>query len=176
MEHGKKYCSSSPTLKEDKLHAAILKAVNEYYDCREDIVQILKANIGKAFEREGQEQIIAIENRLKEIDKARKDFISLIASGACDDDKPDGEFAKLYDEEQQLTNQLTVLKAKCQTSAETQEKINRITNMIENEKFEMETFDNVIIRKLIECIKVMSKTELLIIFKGGYEVRAEIEK
>jgi len=48
-------------------------------------------------------------------------------------------------------------------------------NMIENEKFELEFFDNVIIRKLIECIKVLNKTEILIIFKGGIEVKAEIE-
>lgn len=40
----------------------------------------------------------------------------------------------------------------------------------------MKAFDDVLIRKLIECVKVMSKTELLIIFKGGYEVRAEIKK
>lgn len=31
------------------------------------------------------------------------------------------------------------------------------------------------IRKLIECVKVVSKTEILVIFKGGYEVRTEIE-
>ena len=46
---------------------------------------------------------------------------------------------------------------------------------IEHEKFELETFDNVLIRKLIECVKVLSKTEILVIFKGGYEVRTEIE-
>ena len=46
---------------------------------------------------------------------------------------------------------------------------------IDNEKFELETFDNVLIRKLIDCVKVLSKNEILVIFKGGYEVRAEIE-
>ena len=45
-----------------------------------------------------------------------------------------------------------------------------------HEKFELEMFDNVLIRKLIECVKVMSKTEILVIFKGGYEVKAEIEQ
>ena len=48
-------------------------------------------------------------------------------------------------------------------------------DMIEHEKFELETFDNVLIRKLIECVKILSKTEILVIFKGGYEVRTEIE-
>lgn len=48
-------------------------------------------------------------------------------------------------------------------------------HMIENEKFELETFDNVLIRKLIECVKVIDKSEILVIFKGGYEVKTEIE-
>lgn len=47
-------------------------------------------------------------------------------------------------------------------------------NTAPNESLRLEFFDNVIIRKLVECIKVKSKTELLIIFKGGVEVQAEM--
>ena len=123
----------------------------------------------------GLEEIAAIEKRLKKIDKARNDLISLIATGGCDEDKLDSEFEKLYKEEQNLSERLAMLKSKNQTSAETQAKLDKIIDMIEHEKFELETFDNVLIRKLIECVKVLSKTEILVIFKGGYEVRKEIE-
>lgn len=113
--------------------------------------------------------------RLREIDQARNDLVGLIASGGCDEDKLDSEFAKLYSEEQSLSERLEMLKSQNKTSQETQAKLDKIMDMIEHEKFELETFDNVLIRKLIECIKVLSKTEILVIFKGGYEVRAEIE-
>ena len=112
---------------------------------------------------------------LKRSTKARNDLISLIATGGCDEDKLDSEFEKLYKEEQSLSERLAMLKSKNQTSAETQAKLDKIIDMIEHEKFELETFDNVLIRKLIECVKVLSKTEILVIFKGGYEVRTEIE-
>ena len=46
---------------------------------------------------------------------------------------------------------------------------------LEREKFELDVFDNIIIRKLIECVKVLSKEELLIIFKGGVEIKSVIE-
>ena len=46
LDHGKKYCSESPTIHEDKLHRAILQAVNEYLGCGDEIAKILKANIG----------------------------------------------------------------------------------------------------------------------------------
>ena len=175
LEHGKKYCPDSPTIKEDQLHKAIIQAINNYYSCRNDIARILKANIGTVLECQGQEEIISIENRLKEIDAARNDLISLIASGGCDEDKLDSEFAKLYQEEQQLIDRFETLKSQNKTSSETQAKINKIMDMIENEKFELETFDNVLIRKLVECVKVLSKNEILVIFKGGYEVKTEIK-
>ena len=175
LEHGKKYCPDSPTIKEDQLHKAIIHAINNYYSCRNDIARILKANIGTVLECQGQEEIISIENRLKEIDKARNDLVNLIASDGCDEDKLDNEFSRLYQEEQQLNERLEILKSQNKTSAETQAKLDKIMDMIEHEKFELETFDNVLIRKLIECIKVLSKTEILVIFKGGYEVRTEIE-
>ena len=175
LEHGKKYCPDSPTIKEDQLHKAIIHAINNYYSCRNDIARILKANIGTVLECQGQEEIISIENRLKEIDQARNDLVNLIASDGCDEDKLDNEFSRLYQEEQQLSERLEILKSQNKTSAETQAKLDKIMDMIEHEKFELETFDNVLIRKLIECVKVLSKTEILVIFKGGYEVKIDIE-
>ena len=175
LEHGKKYCPDSPSIKEEQLHKAIIRAINSYYSCRDDIAKILKANIGSVLECQGREEIIAIEKRLKEIDQARNDLVGLIAAGGCDEDKLDSEFENLYEEEQHLSERLAMLKSQNKTSAETQEKLDKIMELIDNEKFELETFDNVLIRKLIECVKVLSKTEILVIFKGGYEVREEIE-
>ncbi|MCM1228486.1 MAG: recombinase family protein [Clostridium sp.] len=175
LEHGKKYCPDSPTVKEENLHKGIIRAINNYYCCRDDIARILKANIGTVLECQGQEEITSIENRLKEIDQARNDLVGLIASGGCDEDKLDSEFSRLYQEEQQLSERLEMLKSQNKTSAETQKKLDKIMDMIEHEKFELETFDNVLIRKLIECVKVLSKTEILVIFKGGYEVKTDIE-
>lgn len=175
LEHGKKYCPDSPTIKEEQLHKAIIHAINNYYSCRNDIARILKANIGTVLECHGQEEMISIENRLKEIDLTRNDLVSLIAYGGCDEDKLDSEFSKLYQEEQQLSERLEMLKSQNKTSAETQAKLDKIMYMIEHEKFELETFDNVLIRKLIECVKVLGKTEILVIFKGGYEVKTDIE-
>ena len=111
---------------------------------------------------------------MKEINQARNDLVNLIASGGCDEDKLDSEFSRLYQEEQQLSERLEILKSQNKTSAETQKRIDKIMDMIEHEKFELKTFDNVLIRKLIECVKVLGKTEILVIFKGGYEVKIRL--
>ena len=79
-------------------------------------------------------------------------------------------------QEIQLSQKLLSLKAQCKVSDDTKEKINSTLAEIENCRFQLGAFDDVLIRKLIECVKVISKTEIIIIFKGGYEVKAEVEK
>ena len=143
--------------------------------CRDEIAKILKANIGSVLECQGQQEILNLENRLRELNKARNDLITLIASGGCDEDKLDSEFAKIFNEEQSINERLKELKQKAKISADTQNKIDSAMEVIEQEKFKLEIFDNIIIRKLIECVKVLSKEELLIIFKGEVEVKANIE-
>lgn len=176
LEHGKKYCSESPTIHEDKLHRAILQAINEYLGCGDEIAKILKANIGSVLECKNQQEILHLEQRLKELDKARNDLISLIASGGCDEDKLDYKFEKIHAEEQKINEQLTELRKNGSISADTQNKIDSAMEFLVQEQFQVEVFDNVIIRKLIDCVKVLSKEELLIIFKGGVEVKAQMEK
>lgn len=101
-----------------------------------------------------------LEKRLKEIDKARNDFVNLIATGACGADSLDNEFA----EEEKLSEKLLVLKSQNQAPAEMQSRLENVLREIENTRFELVCFNDVIIRNVIECIKVLNKTEILIIF------------
>ena len=174
LDHGKKYCTDSPTIHEDKLHKTILQAINEYLGCRNEIAKILKANIGSVLECKNQQEILNMENRLKELDKARNELISLITNGGCDEDTLDIEFMKIHAEEQEVSQKLSELQKSLTISADTQGKIDSAMQALEHENFQLDVFDNIIIRKLIECIKVLSKTELLIIFKGGIEIKTEI--
>ena len=109
------------------------------------------------------------------LDKARNDLISLISEGNCNEDTLDAEFAKIHEEEQSVNEKLSELRKNAEVSKDTQGKIDSAMEMLVHEKFQVEVFDNVIVRKLIDCVKVMSKTELLIIFKGGVEVKAKME-
>ncbi len=176
LDHGSRYCHNSPTIHEETLHRAIVKAINDFYNCHEDIAKLLKESAESVLSGLADNEIQSIEKRLKEIDKARNDFVDLIATGACGADSLDNEFAQLFAEEERLSENLLVLRSQNQTSAETKSKLENELKEIENTRFELDCFNDVIIRKVIECIKVLSKTEILIIFKGGFEVKTEIEK
>ncbi len=176
LDHGSRYCHNSPTIREEPLHRAIVKAINDFYNCHEDIAKLLKESAVSVLSGLADTEIQSIEKRLKEIDKARNDFVELIANGACGADSLDNEFAQLFTEEEKLSEKLLALRSQNQASAETHSRLENELREIENTKFELDCFNDVIIRKVIEYIKVLSKTEILIIFKGGFEVKTEIKK
>ena len=151
-------------------------AVNEYYDCNEELRRLLKNTVESSLLASDEKEVQTIEKRLTEIDNARNSYISLIASGGADEDALDAEFAKLYAEEQGLNERLTALKSQSQADAKVQKQTQTALQEIEQTQFVLTEFDDILIRKVLECVKVMTKTEVLIIFKGGQEVRVKIEK
>ena len=171
LEHGPKYCKS-PTIDEQPLHNAIVRAINEFYNCGDDVAKVLKSAAETVLSGTIGNEISQIEQRLKDIDQARNDFVSLIATGACASDSLDDEFARLYSEEEKLSRKLLSLKA--QGEAEQNEIIDNIKTDIDNASFELEEYDGVLVRKVVECVKIINQNEITVTFKGGYEIKSEL--
>lgn len=71
-----------------------------------------------------------MKKKLKELNKARNNLVGLIASGGCDEDKLDSEFAKIFNEEQSINERLKELKQKAKISADTQNKISMLVSIV----------------------------------------------
>ena len=174
--NGKRYCKQSPSIHEDKLHRAILSAINEYYDCRDNIKELLKSNVEQALAGVSIKETKEIQKRLREIDNARNDYITLMASGTMDEEAMDEQFQKLYTEEQELNVRLKELEESNMIDNNERSRITYALQNIDSSSCELAEYNDMLVRKLIECIKVNSKTEITIIFKGGIETTVEVEK
>ena len=176
IDNANRYCKKSPSMHEDKLHRAILTAINEYFDCKDNIKEILKDNVEQALAGVSIKETKAIEHRLREIDEARNDYIYLIASGSTDESTLDDQFQKLYAEEQELNQRLEHIKSQNNVATDERARIDRTLRVIDENNCELLEYNDILIRKLIECVRVINKTEIQIIFKGGIETTAIVEK
>ena len=165
-------CFKSSTIDEAPLHNAIVRAINEFYNCSNDVAVILKSATDTVLSGSGDGEIRQIEQRLKDIDQARNDFVNLIATGVCASNSLDDEFANLYSEEEKLSQKLLSLKA--QANTESNKLTDAIKADIDNSNFQLEQYDDILVRKVIECVKILSKEEISVTFKGGYEIKVEL--
>ncbi|HEZ7991214.1 MAG TPA: recombinase family protein, partial [Ruminococcus sp.] len=160
LEHGPKYCKS-PTIDEEPLHNAIVRTINEFYNCSDDVAKVLKSAADTVLSGSNDDEIKQIKQRLKDIDQARNDFVNLIATGACASDSLDDEFSRLYSEEEQLSQKPLSLKA--QAGAESNELADTIKADINNSSFELRQYDDALVRKVIECVKILGSVDTKII-------------
>ena len=149
-----------------------MRAINEFYNCGDDVAKVLKSAANTVLLGTSGNEISQIEQQLKDIDQARNDFVNLIATGACAPDSLDDEFARLYSEEEKLSQKLISLKA--QGEAEQNEIIDNIKAEIDKSSFELQQYDDVLVRKVVECVKVLNNEEISVAFKGGYEIKSEL--
>ena len=57
---------------------------------------------------------------------------------------------------------------------ETEKEIKRINKLLEGFDISFTEFDDIVVRRIIDCIKVVNNEELLIIVKGGLEIKEKI--
>ena len=178
LDHGNRYCKCSPSLNEEKLHNAIVGAMNEIYKSDSSFLEMIEQNIGCATTESDElgQAISKIENRLTEIEKIRDDLIQLVTTGAIAIESADDKFKALKDEESYLRSQLTTLKTKAENSDDIRLMLKTISEELKKYSGSLLDYDDMAVRKTIECIRVMSKTEIEITFKGGFEMKAAVGK
>lgn len=164
MDYGLKYCPDAPTIEEYMIHDAVVKAITEVVneDCYQLGVNNLKRHIQKYYGNAEENSIMDDEIRLKEL-------VQKVMSMTAEMNADSEEFVKLSQEIAQ-TKEMINLKKQNQVKASSNEgRMQEIINTVDAMKNSVIEYDDKITRKLIDCIKVMSKNELLIIFKGGIE-------
>lgn len=119
--------------------------------------------------------ISKMESRIKEIEKQRDNLIELVTIGAMDIEASDGKFKALKDEESYLRQQILQLKEQAKTSDDLRHTLSLISEELKRYGDSIIEYDDIAVRKVIDCIKVMSKTKIIISFKGGFEMEADIE-
>ena len=123
-----------------------------------------------------QKQTAKIKKRLEEIEDERDSLVRQITSGAVDEDALDKNFESLNDEEACLKTQLDDMQTKAKLSDEKKYALMAVGEELRRHDCHLAEYDDVTVRKVIEVIRVLSKTEVQIIFKDGHEMNVAVEK
>jgi site-specific DNA recombinase len=176
IEHGTKYCKDSPSFEESLLHGAIVKALNSLSDDKNEIIPVLKYSLGIALQGKDEDgiSIYTLEQRIKELNRCMMDMVVLSAKSGASEEKFDEEFKKISDEINALKELLKTNKCRQSKVENESSRLNEIFELIEKEDFSIKEYNDILTRQFIECIKVVSSSKLLVIFKGGMEMEVEV--
>lgn len=173
IQYGKKKCHSSPTVDEQALHRAIVSAINEFCEVKDDVAKTLRESIIEALDQNQNGSVHAAQQRIDELARNMDELIKLATvPETAGNAMPD--IAKFSEEMKMLREFIETEKAK---QTEVQHGSNELSNVLqrlEKEDFALTEYDDVVTRQLIEQITVDTKNTITVRFKGGFEMRANL--
>ncbi len=166
LEYGTKFCSHSPSIPEEELHQAILKAVQ---------------NLAANFTDEVAAQLDGILRQMKagenlkaqlqkQLEKAQQEFDRLLEmSLELDESTP-----FLDDKLRKLSGKIKILKANIAESTDGKGEDEEATKQLTAQDLLIKEYDDILTARIIEKVIVHSRQEIEIYFIGGYTQKIDL--
>ena len=161
IEYGTKFCGRSPSVPEEELHRAILKAVQ---DLAANFTDEVATQINGIL-HDIQTGESAKPNLQEQLEQTQQEFDRLLEMSLdFDEDTPflDNRLKK-------LNNKIKSLKKAIEDSAARQEKASQPEMLLSAKVLQIQEYDDALTARIIEKITVRSRNEIEIRFIGGYK-------
>lgn len=175
LDYGTKYCHHSPSIEEGLLHRAIMRAVKEIALQNPNLLHTLKTHIILNMDcKENENRVLEINARLTEIEMEYKKLFYSLSVDLNSNSSAENAITDLLIEKRFLQNELETYKTdiKSITPDTRINEVEHISQILENQSLQ---FNNTLIRQILECVVVLSKGKIRIVFRDGTEVEQSLE-
>lgn len=177
LDYGKKYCHHSPTMEEAPLQNAIMDAVLKTAQIDPNILQTLKQHIRLGLGAGAREdKSVEIQIRIAQIDQEFKSLLNSVTAENQQELLTDPRITDLMTEKRQLEKELAEYAAAEQHRQNTASRLDNIFTILDGMKNHPLTYDDAVIRQILQCVIVESKEKIKVVFIGGMEVKTEVEQ
>lgn len=172
LDYGKKYCPDSITVEEKALQNTIVKALKKFNEEDEaTYLMLMRSTIGDAIGLNGgSDEIDLLQRRIDALNGRMLNLVNESVQEGGDIESHEDEFKDISEQIEMLNKRIKAIQESECENGELQSRLREIQEIIDERKENQDTYDDAIVRQMIECIKVFADGKLLIIFGGGYEV------
>ena len=177
LDYGKKYCHQSPTMEEASLQDAIMETILKTAKVNPEILQTLKMHIQMGLGCETQaDDSIEIQIRIAQIDREFKEILNSVTVQNQGRLLSDPRIESLIKEKRMLENKLAQYSEEQEHRKNTTSRLDEIFTVLEGMKNHPLTYDDQIVRQILQCVVVESKQKIKVVFIGGLEVECDVEQ
>ena len=173
LDYGTKYCKESPSLEETALQNAITEAITNKAKSEGADVYRIQSHLKMYQANQDTSSLIAKKNRLVEINKRIEELTNMDNEAAQNGDF-DNQFEQLYTEMYNLKDELDEIEKQQAKINKASDTLNEVSTIIEGLKNHPVEYNDQAVRQLINCIKVISESEIEIQFKDGTKGKVQL--
>lgn len=171
IEHGSKYCKKSKGIEEKRLHETICRALRKMVEESASVISLIKADL--AYGLSGDEGTYDVGTLEKSISDATTDLNDYMKQY----NNTGGDKAKYIECIQQTSEKIRLLrieldtaKAKISQNEKINQEVERLTKWLTEHDVSFESYDDVVVRRMVELIRVNNDNTITVFSKFGSEI------
>ena len=176
LENGTDFCPDSISIEEKDLHEAIVRALVRFSD--EDsytYLALMKATISDALGLSGSsDEADLLQRQIDALNKQMLDLVNKCAKNGEGFDAYEETFREINDHINQLKSRINAIQQNQSSDKEYKKKLDMIEQIINERKASTNSYDDTIVRQMVECIKIFHDGRIEVYFGGGTMIEEHI--
>ena len=177
LEHGTEFCYDSITIDDEALKQAICRGINKAITDRQDVMSLILSNLSYAVT--GQDdtlEMYAIEKQIASLNKIMDETMELATNSTGDGKRFMEEIKSLSEQIVVLREQLEAVQGRLKSNERVSEEIENIKNYLSSDNADFTEYNDTMVRRLVEYIRVMKDKTIIIVLKGGLQIEEKLEQ
>ena len=155
---------------------AVMRGISSAVKDRKDVLDLILSNLAYAVTgQDGALDVYALEKQLKALNDIMDETMELAANSSGDGKRFQQEIKALSEQMVVIREQLEMAKEKIASNEKINSEIENIKEYLSSSDICFTEYSDVTVRRLVEYIRVMKDNSIIIVLKGGIQIREPIE-
>ena len=170
LENGKKHCKDSAGIEEQMLQETICRCLSKMIENSREVYSLIQGNLTYAVSGNSAAlDIHLIETQMKQVKQDADNMMEKMSNTEGSTELYEKALAELFEQLVAFRSQYERAVAQSEQSESVNAEVQRITKLLQNTEISFTEYDDLTVRRLVECIQVCGKEKIIITLKGGYQ-------
>lgn len=175
LDYGKKYCHHSPTIEESVLQNAIVTAIMNNAQQSADVLSILKEHIRIGIQAdEVEDNSLELLIEIAKLDEKYNALFNKMTADTEDIESIENQLIEIINKKHSLQAQVEEIKNERIKRENAQSRLEQIYLILDGLKNHPMTYNDTLVRQILDTVVVESKEKIKVVFTGGYEAEQEL--
>lgn len=153
-----------------------MRGISSAVKDRKDVLDLILSNLAYAVTgQDGALDVYALEKQLKALNDIMDETMELAVNSSGDGKRFQQEIKALSEQMVVIREQLEMAKEKIASNEKINSEIENIKEYLSSSDICFTEYSDVTVRRLVEYIRVMKDNSIIIVLKGGIQIREPIE-
>ena len=177
LEHGKKYCKDSAGIEEQMLQETICRCLSKMLEDSQEVYSLIQSNLAYAVSGNSAAlDVHLIETQMKQVKQDADNMMEKMSKTEGSTELYEKALSELFEQLVALRTKYEQARAQSEQSESVNAEVQRILNILKTTEISFAEYDDLTVRRLVECIQVCGKEKIIVTLKGGYQAEEELRR